>query len=168
MRSMKTNIQKPTALAVSENGQFMAIGFERGNISVYKGDVARDKSKNVRNLTFGTSSIRGIAFKQVAKATQMFVCSDSGVYLFTMHSRDKEFKSHLDTITGTSPTTSFCLQSGHNEGFFMVGRDDAIYCYTADGKAPCYAFDGRKAIIRWFRSHLLIVTSPLRDNSSSK
>jgi vacuolar protein sorting-associated protein 11 len=128
LRVVKTNLQKPMALGVSENGQCLAIGFERGNVSIYKGDVARDKSKTVRNLIFGTAAIRGIAFKQTGRVTQMFVCSDSGVFLFTIQGRDKEFK------------------------------------YTIDGRAPCYAFDGRKVLIRWFRSHLLMVTAPFHDN----
>lgn len=164
LRAVKTNLQKPTALGVSENGQCMAIGFERGNVSIYKGDVARDKTKTVKNLILGTASIRGISFKQIGKVTQIFVCSDSGVFLYTIQGRDKEFKSTLDTTSGSMLTTCCWLQTGHNEGYFMVGRDDAIYCYTADGRAPCYAFDGRKVLIRWFRSHLLMVTAPLREN----
>jgi len=163
VRAVKTNLQKPTALGVLENGQLMAIGFERGNVSIYKGDIARDKTKTVKSVTFGTASIRGISIKQVGKVTQMFVCSDSGVYLYTLHGRDKEFKSVLDATTGMT-SCSWLQTGGHNEGYFMVGRDDAIYCYTSDGRAPCYAFDGRKSLIRWFRSHLLIVTCPLRDN----
>lgn len=161
---MKTNLQKPTALGVSENGQCMAIGFERGNVSIYKGDIARDKTKTVKNLTFGTAAIRGISFKQVGKVTQMFICSDSGVFMYTIQGREKEFKSTLDTTSGNMLTTCSWLQTGHNEGYFMIGRDDAIYCYTADGRAPCYAFDGRKVLIRWFRSHLLMVTAPLHEN----
>lgn len=142
----------------------MAVGFERGNVSIYKGDIARDKTKAVKNVIFGTASIRGISFKQMGKITQIFVCSDSGVFLYTIQGRDKEFKTTLDSARENMLTTCCWQQTGHNEGYFMVGRDDAIYCYTVDGRAPCYAFDGRKVVIRWFRSHLLMVTSPIRDN----
>lgn len=166
---MKTNIQKPTALSVAENGQCMAIGFERGNVSIYKGDIARDKTKSMKNVTFGTSAIQGISIKTIAKVIQIFICSDSGVYMYTIESRDKEFKSaQFDQPPKNILTTCSWLQTGHNDGYFMVGRDDAIYCYTSDGRAPCYAFEGRKVLIRWFRSHLLIVTSPLHDTSLQK
>ncbi|KAG5679401.1 hypothetical protein PVAND_008969 [Polypedilum vanderplanki] len=165
VRTVKTNLQRATALGVSENGQHMAIGFERGNITVYKGDIARDKTKSVKNITFGTASIKGIEFKQVGKITHMFVCSDSGVYLYTMHSRDKELKNVLDTSSANMVMTCKWLQTAANsEGYFMVGRDDAIYCYTTEGRAPCYAFDGRKVLIRWFRNHLLMVTCPIMEN----
>lgn len=165
MRNVKTNLQRATSLGVSENGQYLAIGFERGNITLYKGDISRDKTKSVKNITFGTASIKGITFKQSGKITHMFVCSDSGVYLYTIYSRDKEVKNVLDTNNPNVVTSCSWLQkSGNVEGFFMVGRDDAIYCYTPEGRAPCYAFDGRKVLIRWFRNHLLMVTCPLMEN----
>lgn len=54
-------------LAVTENGQFMAIGFDRGGISLYRGDIGRDRSKTLKTLSSGTSSVTGIAFKQHGK-----------------------------------------------------------------------------------------------------
>lgn len=165
LRQVKTNIQKPTALAVAENGQCLAIGFERGNVSIYRGDVARDKTKIIKNLTFGTAAIKGISIKTVGKVIQVFICSDSGVFMYTIQGREKEFKSTFDTPPNNIMTTCSWLQKGQNDGYFMVGRDDAIYCYTADGRAPCYAFEGRKVLIRWFRSNLLMVTLPAHDNS---
>ncbi len=122
LRTVKTPLQKPTALGVSEGGQYMAIGFDRGNVTFYKGDIARDRTKTLKTLTFGTAAIRGIEFKHSGKNTLMFICSDSGVYLYTIQGRDKEFKSVLDNVA--SPTTCCALQTGHNEGHFMVGRDD--------------------------------------------
>ncbi len=100
----------------------MAIGFDRGNVTFYKGDIARDRTKTLKTLTFGIAAIRGIEFKHSGKNTLMFICSDSGVYLYTIQGRDKEFKSVLDNVA--SPTTCCALQTGHNEGHFMVGRDD--------------------------------------------
>jgi vacuolar protein sorting-associated protein 11 len=168
VRSAKTNIQRPSALGVSESGQYLAIGFERGNLTVYFGEISRDKTKAVKNMTFGNSAIKGIVFKQIGtKIVHMFACSDSGVYLYTIHGRDKEMKNVLDTVSANNVVTCCCLQTTINsDGYFMVGRDDAIYCYTTEGRASCYAFDGRKVLIRWFRTHLLMVTTALRDNNS--
>lgn len=167
-RTTKTNIQRPTALGVSENGQHLAIGFERGNLTLYFGDISREKTKSIKNVTFGNTAIKGIVFKQVAgKIIHMFACSDSGVYLYTIHARDKEMKNILDTVNANIITSCYCLQTTVNsDGYFMVGRDDAIFCYTPEGRAPCYAFDGRKLLIRWFRSHLLMVTCPVRDSNT--
>ena len=47
----------------------MAIGFERGNISLYRGDISRDRSKTLKQLIAGTSQITGIAFKHTSKVS---------------------------------------------------------------------------------------------------
>uniref|UniRef100_A0A182QH22 Vacuolar protein sorting-associated protein 11 homolog n=1 Tax=Anopheles farauti TaxID=69004 RepID=A0A182QH22_9DIPT len=155
LRTVRTMVSVPTALAVSEGGQFMAIGFAQGNISLYRGDISRDRSKTLKQLTAGTSDIVGIAFKHCNKHTQMFVCSNSGVYLYNLQSRDKEVRVILATMK--KPVCCCALQTGHNEGHFMVGLDDAVYCYTSDGRGPCYALEGSKTLLHWYRSHLLVV-----------
>lgn len=45
VRSEKILLQKPTAIAISENGNYFAIGFDRGSVSLYRGDISRDRSK---------------------------------------------------------------------------------------------------------------------------
>ncbi|KFB46003.1 AGAP002665-PA-like protein [Anopheles sinensis] len=155
LRTVRTMVSVPTALAVSEGGQFMAIGFAQGNISLYRGDISRDRSKTLKQLTAGTSDIVGIAFKHCHKHTQMFVCSNSGVYLYNLHSRDKEIRVILSSMK--KEVGCCALQTGHNEGHFMVGLDDAVYCYTSDGRGPCYALEGSKTLLHWYRSHLLVV-----------
>ncbi|XP_058823942.1 vacuolar protein sorting-associated protein 11 homolog [Topomyia yanbarensis] len=165
LRTVRTMVSVPSALAVSEGGQFMAIGFAKGNISLYRGDISRDRSKTLKQLTAGTTSITGIAFKHFSKVTQMFVCSDSGVYLYNLQSRDREVRVILDTIQSTVGCCA--LQMGHNEGHFMVGRADAVYCYTSDGRGPCYALEGKKTLLQWFRSHLLIVSKNSRTSGAN-
>lgn len=39
----------------------------------------------------------------------------------------------------------------------------AIYCYSTDGRGPCYAVEGRKICLQWFRTYLIIVS---RDKTS--
>lgn len=34
----------------------------------------------------------------------------------------------------------------------------AVYCYTADGRGPCYAVEGEKVMMEWFRSYLVIIS----------
>jgi hypothetical protein len=33
----------------------------------------------------------------------------------------------------------------------------AVYCYTPDGRGPCYAVEGEKKMLQWFRNYLVIV-----------
>ncbi|KAJ6646297.1 Vacuolar protein sorting-associated protein 11 like [Pseudolycoriella hygida] len=169
LRTVRTALQKPTALGVSENGQFLAIGFDRGSISLYRGDISRDRSKNMKTLSGGISAITGIQFKQCGKVVQMFVCSDSGVLVYNLEHKDKEPKIVLDKTC--EPTRCCALQKssiGLSETHFMVGRDDAVYCYTVDGRGPCYALEGQKSIIQWFRSHLLTISKPNKGTMSTQ
>lgn len=157
LRSVKVMNPRPCALGVSENGLFMAIGFQRGNISLYRGDISRDRSKTLKPLVAGTHPIVGIAFKHHDRATYMYVCSDSGVTVFNILSKDRETKLELDHDI----TELRCceLQMGHSETHFMIGRDDAVYCYTFDGRGPCYVLEGEKQFIKWFRNHLIVVSA---------
>lgn len=124
VRTEKILLQKPTAIAVSENGYYFAIGFDRGSVSLYRGDISRDRSKNVKTISAGSKQISGIAFKQHAKTIQMFVCSDSGVVVYNLQNKDREMKTVLDK--SVSPVRCCALQTAHafNEANFMVGKDD--------------------------------------------
>lgn len=124
VRTEKILLQKPTAIAVSESGNYFAIGFDRGSVSLYRGDISRDRSKNVKTIAAGSTQITGIAFKQHPKSIQMFVCSDSGVVVYNLQNKDREVKTVLDK--SISPSRCCALQTAHafNEANFMVGKDD--------------------------------------------
>lgn len=47
--------------------------------------------------------------------------------------------------------------------FIVVFELQAIYCYTYDGRGPCYAVDGEKVMIDWFRSYLIIISKSSRS-----
>ncbi|XP_075233509.1 vacuolar protein sorting-associated protein 11 homolog isoform X4 [Lycorma delicatula] len=44
---------------------------------------------------------------------------------------------------------------------------DAIYCYTTDVLGPCYAIDGEKIMLQWFRSYLVIVAKESKQKSQN-
>lgn len=131
MRTEKIALQKPTAIGVSENGLYMAIGFDRGSISLYRGDISRDRAKTLKTLSTGILPITGIAFKQHGKNMQMFVCSDSGVVVYNLQSKDKEQKAVLDKSIAATRCCALQTTQSSNETYFMVGRDDvsAIGCW---------------------------------------
>lgn len=136
-------MQKPTALAVAENGQYMAIGFDRGSISLYSGDISKDRSKTLKTLSCGIASVTGIAFKAQSKVMQMFVCSDTGVVVFNLLGKDKETKMVLDKEP-SAPTGCSGMQTiggtaiSGGEAHFMVGRDDVRDVVTKSCKRSYY------------------------------
>lgn len=124
LRTEKIALQKPTAIGVSENGHYLAIGFDRGSISLYRGDISRDRAKTLKTISAGIMPITGIAFKQSTKNVQMFVCSDSGVLVYNLQSKDKEQKTVLDKSEAATRCSALIAAQGNNETHFMVGRDD--------------------------------------------
>jgi hypothetical protein len=44
-----------------------------------------------------------------------------------------------------------------DEQDFIVGRKEAIYFYESEGRGPCFAFEGDKKMLSWFRSYLIVV-----------
>lgn len=127
LRTVKTALQKPTALAVAENGQFMAIGFDRGSISLYRGDISKDRSKTLQTLSGGIAPITGIAFKAGNKLMQMFVCSEAGVLVYHLHSKDKETKNVLDKECKPARCSAMQTAALQGDAHFTVGRDDVNY-----------------------------------------
>ena len=47
---------------------------------------------------------------------------------------------------------------GFQEAHFAMARKDAVYFYSTDGRGQCYAIEGEKCHIFWFRNYLVIVT----------
>lgn len=115
---------KPTCLAVAENCQFMAIGFDRGSISLYRTDIRNVRAKNNQTLLCGIAPITGIAYKQSNKYTQMFVCSDSGVLVYNLQSKDKLIKIVLDKEPGIRRCCAMRTTQYSNDAYFTVAQDD--------------------------------------------
>lgn len=44
----------------------------------------------------------------------------------------------------------------------IIGRPEAVYFYEVDGRGPCWAFEGEKKLVGWFRGYLLCVIADQR------
>ncbi|KAL9875867.1 vacuolar protein sorting-associated protein 11 homolog [Glossina fuscipes] len=135
---------------------FIAIGLDKGNVLLHDANVSRDMTTNFRKLHVCTRPIKGIDFfLSNYDETNMFVCTDGGIFCFSLSKNKRELKVVLDN---ESALVHCCtVQALQNEHYFVVGRDDALYCYTADGRGPCYAIDGRKKILKSFGKYLIVV-----------
>ncbi|CAN4099934.1 unnamed protein product [Withania somnifera] len=50
---------------------------------------------------------------------------------------------------------------------FIIGRPEAIYFYEIDGRGPCWAFEGEKKFLGWFRGYLLCVFADQRTGKNT-
>lgn len=49
----------------------------------------------------------------------------------------------------------------------IIGRSEAVYFYEVDGRGPCWAFEGEKKFIGWFRGYLLCVIADQRNGKNT-
>lgn len=157
-RTIPNNRPTPASvLCVHENLNLMAVGFTDGSIVLYRGDVARDRLSKPKLLRDGgVQPVTGLAFRSTAKLTYLFVATSAAVFSYNVTVKDKEGKIDLDD-EGCEMHCSTSTESIH-DGQFMVGREDAVFCYTPDGRGPCYAYQGQKMMLKWYRNYLVIVT----------
>ncbi|XP_017787997.1 PREDICTED: vacuolar protein sorting-associated protein 11 homolog [Habropoda laboriosa] len=145
-----------TALCVHTNLTLMAVGFADGSIMLYRGDLTRERKNKIKVLKDTNDSITGLAIRSTSKQNHLFVATPNSVFLYNITVKDKEFKFPLDTDMGCEKNCSI-LADSMQDNHFMIGRNDAIYCYTPDGRGPCYAVRGQKIMLEWFRNYLVII-----------
>lgn len=144
-----------TTLHVHTSLSLMAVGFGDGSIMLYRGNLTRERKNKIKVLKDTNISITGLAIRSTDKQTYLFVATNNNVFMYNITLKDKEYKSDLDSM-GCAKKCSVLAES-IQDSHFMIGRNDAIYCYTPDGRGPCYAVEGQKIMLEWFRSYLVIV-----------
>ncbi|XP_041982097.1 vacuolar protein sorting-associated protein 11 homolog [Aricia agestis] len=145
-----------TALAVHDNKNLLAVGFQDGSVSLYRGDITRQKGSKMKSLPgTGNSPITRLAFKG---ADKLFIVSRASVSVCTL---GVDTVSVLDAM-GAAPGCSVLADTRR----LTVAAADAIYCYTSEGRGPCYALKGEKVKLNWFRSYLVITTNEASNEPS--
>lgn len=144
-----------TTLCVHQSLTLMAIGFADGSIMLYRGDLTRERKNKIKILKDSNTPITGLAIKTSGKQNYLFVATTLNAYLYNITVKDKETKTVLDNM-GCADKCSILAETSQ-DSHFMIGRNDAIYCYTLDGRGPCYAVEGQKIMLDWFRGYLVII-----------
>lgn len=49
----------------------------------------------------------------------------------------------------------------------ILSFSQAIYCYTTEGRGPCYALEGEKVRLDWFRTYLVITANATPNKSTA-
>ncbi|KAJ8712181.1 hypothetical protein PYW07_005023 [Mythimna separata] len=146
-----------TALAVHENKSLLAVGFLDGSVSLFRGVIARQRSGKMRTLPeSGTSPITGLAFKG---ADKLFVVSRACVMVIWLGSE------RCVTLDAMGAAPACCVLADNHR--LTVANNEALYCYTTEGRGPCYALEGEKVRLDWFRSYLVITTNETPNKSAA-
>uniref|UniRef100_A0A1D1XE62 Vacuolar protein sorting-associated protein 11 homolog n=1 Tax=Anthurium amnicola TaxID=1678845 RepID=A0A1D1XE62_9ARAE len=152
---------KITSLLVLEEAPpvlLISIGLDNGCIYCIRGDIARERITRFKLLVDASSdksisSITGLGFRVDGKALQLFAVTPSSVSLFNLQDQPPK-RQTLDHI---GCDANGVAMSDHLD--LIVGRPEAVYFYEVDGRGPCWAFEGEKKFLGWFRGYLLCVIS---------
>lgn len=145
----------------------IAIGLDNGYIYGIKGDIARERIKRFKLEVYShtdksQSSIMGMGFRVDGQATQLFAVTPTSVSLFSLQTEPYS-RNTLDQIGCNSNAVAMTDRSQE----LMIGRDEAVYFYEVDGRGPCWAFEGEKKFLGWFRGYLLCVIADHRSNKNT-
>lgn len=146
----------------------VAVGLDNGCIYCIQGDIARERIKRRFKLQIvsndpdnSPSSITGLGFRVDGQILQLFAVCPSSVNLFNLHT-DPPNSQILDQIGSSVRSVAM---SDRLE--LIIGRPEAVYFYEVDGRGPCWAFEGEKKFLGWFRGYLLCVFADQRTGNDT-
>ncbi|KAM1010377.1 hypothetical protein FF1_045722 [Malus domestica] len=146
----------------------IAIGLDNGSIYCIKGDIARERITRFKlqveiHSDKSQSSITGLGFRVDGQALQLFAVTPSSVSLFILQNQPSN--TRRQTLDQIGSNMNSVAMSDRLE--LIIGRPEAVYFYEVDGRGPCWAFEGEKKFLGWFRGYLLCVIADQRNNSNT-
>ncbi|KAL5798082.1 hypothetical protein ACOSQ2_002902 [Xanthoceras sorbifolium] len=144
----------------------IAIGLDNGCIYCIKGDIARERITRFKLQVDSFSdkshcSITGLGFRVDGQALQLFAVTPNSVSLFSLQNQPPR-RQTLDQIGGNVNSVTMSDRSE-----LIIGRPEAVYFYEVDGRGPCWAFEGEKRFVGWFRGYLLCVIADQRNGKNT-
>ena len=88
------------------------------------------------------------------------IATSVDVLLYNVTHKDRETRSVLDTIGAIAPINY------SSETHFVTGQNDAIFCYNPEGRGQCYAFEGKKRLMYWYRGYLTTLSDEGLDKAT--
>lgn len=144
----------------------ISVGLDTGAIYCIKGDLTRERITRFKlqvesPVEPSDSSITGLGFRVEGQALQLFAVTPTSVSLFSLHDNPPR----RQTIDHIGCNNNAVTMSDHLE--LIIGRPEAVYFYEVDGRGPCWAFDGEKRFLGWFRGYLLCVIGDQRSSRNT-
>ncbi|XVE80464.1 hypothetical protein DITRI_Ditri14bG0141700 [Diplodiscus trichospermus] len=163
----------PAVLIVLEFCVFSPISFLKLSYWVrqwlhllYQGDIAGERitrfKLQVDNVSEkGNSSIPGLGFRLDGQALLLFAVTPNSMSLFSMQDQPPTWQ----ILDQTGCNINSVTMSDRLE--LIIGRPEAVYFYEVDGRGPCWAFEGEKNFIGWFRGYLFCVIADQRNGKNT-
>ncbi|RIB17075.1 hypothetical protein C2G38_2001460 [Gigaspora rosea] len=144
-----------SALAVLENLGQIAVGLANGVVVLIKGDLYRDRYTKQKIIHESDEPVTGLGFREYNKTVILFIVTTSKVLTYVTTSRSPA------TILDEQGADLGCAVMSDTTHEMVVAKDEAIYFYEPEGRGPCFAYEGTKSSVTWFKSNLIIVSPPI-------
>mmetsp|Transcript_31850 Transcript_31850/g.83140 ORF Transcript_31850/g.83140 Transcript_31850/m.83140 type:complete len:1035 (-) Transcript_31850:100-3204(-) len=139
------NDQEAPSIAIS-------VGLANGVVLLIQGPDVRSLAR-IPIRPVDDHPITGLGFvRRPAGPLSLFVVTSERVSCITLGSALRE--EVLDEV-GCDPGCAVVTDKGE----LVIARDEAIYMYMAEGRGPCFAFESVKQMLKWYNSHLIVVSS---------
>ncbi|KAH8275970.1 hypothetical protein KR026_001226, partial [Drosophila bipectinata] len=143
----------------------LGLGLENGDILLHYGKIIPSMSLNIQKYSISKNPINGVYFDfsthgSNAQSCNIYASCSKGVISFLLKD-NSEIVTNFRNDNDEGHYNDFCTirktEDGKTEeSMFVVGRDDAVYCYTRDGRGPCFAIEGRKKFVSWVGQYLFV------------
>ena len=155
-----------TCLTAAEDLSVILVGLQSGSVIVVQGDVQNNKA-TMRVLTSahqtpvvclglhtslgdaGTAGRGGTPNKERSSALMVVTTS----HILCFHNLEQARMEVIDE-QGCPPGAATYT----DEGLIFVGRQEAVYCFSKEGRGGTYAFEGEKSLLLHMRGYLLVVS----------
>ncbi len=128
-----------TCMACLDDLSQLAVGLADGSVLLFAGDLVRDSNAKSRLCVEKSGSpVTGLGFLQQGKGVVLFVATKTRVARVITVGKDLSAQV-LDDF-GCEPGCSTMTDTGE----FAMGRDEAVYFYTPEGRGACRPFEGQK------------------------
>ncbi|KAK4135723.1 vacuolar protein sorting-associated protein 11 [Trichocladium antarcticum] len=154
------NGKKPfpiSAFAATEDLSQVAVGFANGAVTVIRGDLIHDLGTKQRIIYESDEPITGVELHVEATLTTLFVATTSRILKLVISGKGhgQPPKTVEDAGCGVG-----CMAVDKKSGHIVVGREDAVYSYTLDGRGPPTAYEGPKKLISVYQDYIALVSPP--------
>ncbi|KAI9137953.1 hypothetical protein BKA69DRAFT_1127735 [Paraphysoderma sedebokerense] len=139
-----------TAMTISPSLSPLIVGFSSGSVLLIKGDVLRDRNVKQKVLVTEGETVTGLKYRddKATGSSMIYVSTSNDVSAIILDGKDnKVVFDHHGCNHGCATMT--------NKGEFLVGRNEAVYLYTSDGRGPCFILQGSKTHLSIYNNYLV-------------
>ena len=135
----------------------IAVGFANGAVTVIRGDLIHDLGTKQRIIYESDEPITGVELHVEDSLTTLFIATTARILKLVISGkgRGQPPKTVEDTGCGVG-----CMAVDRKTGNIVVGREDAIYYYTLDGRGPPTAYEAPKKLISVYQDYIALVSPP--------